>query len=332
MEVNNLQVLDQRVPLVSEPTPLRTLSNISQELNKEILIKEDDTTGICLGGNKVRKLEYLIHDALEYRADCVITTGGLQSNHARLTTAAARKYGLKPELILKKQGKTSNGNVMLNQLMGAEIHTVEEEYQVADKISSVQAQLERSGKRAYAIPLGGSDEVGVLGYVKAAKELRKQLDEQGIGSANIVMATGSGGTLAGVIIANSLWEMNLNIVGISVSRSTGEMNDMVLDLITRAKQKYQLNLPDKPDFQILDDYIGPGYGIPANKTIDTIKYVAKEEGVILDPVYTGKAMTGLLDSLDWIDTLGKQPGKAPFIFWHTGGAPAVFAYPELLDS
>ncbi|ACB83908.1 1-aminocyclopropane-1-carboxylate deaminase/D-cysteine desulfhydrase [Natranaerobius thermophilus] len=325
------KALTKRVSLVSEPTPLRESKNMSDKLNQQLLIKEDDTTGICLGGNKVRKLEYLIYDALEKEVDTVITTGGLQSNHARLTTAIARKYNLQPELVLKDQGKKSNGNVLLNQLMDANFHLVQDEKEIDQKISQLRDELQNQGNKAYTIPLGGSNVIGVMGYVRAALELREQLDNRNIGEATVVLPVGSGGTLAGLVLANNLWDLNLNFVGISVSRSKDTMNNLISEFVDEVVDKYSLNVSRENIPKIFDEFVGPGYGIPDEDTIDAIKFAAKAEGVILDPVYTGKAMKGLLH-LKETNTLS-GPGSSfdpehPIIFWHTGGMPAVFAYEE----
>ncbi|WP_158212455.1 D-cysteine desulfhydrase family protein [Natranaerobius trueperi] len=328
-----LNFLQNRVKLVSEPTPFRNLNNLSRENESSIYIKEDDVTGICLGGNKVRKLEYLIYDAIQKGADTVITTGGIQSNHARLTTAVARKYGLKSELVLKYGEERSqfrqNGNLLLNNLMDANIHLVTDEFEIQNKIQELETSLKKYGNIPYKIPLGGSNEIGTLGYIRAGKELGEQLEYKDIKNTAVILPVGSGGTMAGLLIAKWIWNLNFKVIGISVTRNSTVMSETVeaiinetLDFLDIKEDFREQNLP-KPT--IYDDYIGPGYGKTDQQTIESIKLIAKTEGVILDPVYTGKAMTGLLDL-----TENKIVSNDSIIFLHTGGVPAIFAYQDQL--
>ncbi len=327
-----MEVLDKRIPLVSEPTPFSKLKNISKQLNRDIYLKEDDATGICMGGSKIRKLEYLMFDAQSKQADTVITTGGVQSNHTRLTTAVARKFGLKPELVLRRipqHDKMSSGNFFLNHLMGAELHYVESRDQGDVKMKEREQQLKEQGKNPYIIPPGGSNPVGILGYVRAAQELKTQLRDRGITKAVVVMPVGSGGTMTGVLIANKLWDMGLHVLGVSVSRAGEEIRPRVNMLISETLEFMNLD-PTDYDIEepvIYEEFIGPGYAQLDSPTAKTVKRLAESDGVILDPVYTGKAMNGFL-------SLFEQKAEAlldvdyPVVFWHTGGLPALFAFED----
>ena len=304
-----------RVSLGIFPTPIRKLENISRELRTNVYIKRDDLTGIGLGGNKVRKLEYLLADARKEGAEVVFTTGGAQSNHAMLTAAAAGKLGMKPILILKKRGVTERrGNLLLEALMGTEVRFLD-----TDDYADIYAEMDRVGKELgvpyYKIPCGGSNALGTLGYVDCAREIR----EQGIRFDHLICAEGSGGTMAGLALGAKMYLPGAKVHGMMVDTEP-------FDRITPALMRGAAALLgtdteiDETNFH-LRDLCGPGYAIPSEAGNAAISLMAREEGLFLDPVYTGKAFAGLI----------QMAGEGAFgpednvLFLHTGGAGGLFA-------
>ncbi len=304
-----------RVSLGVFPTPVQRLDNISRLLHVNVYIKRDDLTGLGLGGNKIRKLEFLMADAAEKGAELVFTTGGAQSNHAMLTAAAAAKLGMKAILILKKRGVTARqGNQLLEYLMGTEVHFMD-----TDDYADIYAEMERmgcaSGRVFYKIPCGGSNALGSLGYVACAQEIR----DQGIRFDHLICAEGSGGTLAGLALGAKLFLPGTRVCGMMVD--TDPFDEITLQLMREAAALLELNLEPEPGDFILRDQCGPGYAIPSEEGNAAVRLMAEQEGIFLDPVYTGKAFAGLIA----MAKEGKFREDDRVLFLHSGGAGGLFA-------
>ena len=313
-----------RFPLAFLPTPIHPLPRLSALLDgPKLWIKRDDQTGLATGGNKSRKLEFLIGDALAQNADTVLTTGAVQSNHCRQTAASALPAGLKCHLVLSGEKPDEiNGNLLLDQLLGATVHWTTRESRFS-RLAELADELRAEGKRPYIIPLGGSNAVGAVGCVLAAEELWAQVHAPDIKYDAIVIASGSGGTQAGLVAGTWALGWDVPILGINVSAHAAELQAKVAELATATAAR--LNRPHtfQPDeIRVNDDYLGEGYGIIGDLERDAIKTVARAEGVLLDPVYTGRAFGGLLDLI----SAGTFTKDQNVLFWHTGGAPALFAY------
>lgn len=297
------------------PTPIRRADNISRLLNTNVFIKRDDLTGLGLGGNKVRKLEYLLADAREKHAEVVFTTGGAQSNHAMLTAAAAGRLGMKPILILKKRGVTDRvGNQLLEHLMGTEVIFMD-----TDSYEDIYREMDRLGAELgvpyYKIPCGGSNALGTLGYVDCAAEIR----DQGMHFDYIVCAEGSGGTLAGLALGAKLFLPGTKVCGMMVD--TDPFDEITPRLMRESAALLGESLEiSRLDFE-LRNLCGPGYAIPSEEGNRAISLLAAEEGIFLDPVYTGKAFAGLLQMAE--EGAFRETDNVLFI--HTGGAGGLFA-------
>ena len=297
------------------PTPIRRADNISRLLNTNVFIKRDDLTGLGLGGNKVRKLEYLLADAREKHAEVVFTTGGAQSNHAMLTAAAAGRLGMKPILILKKRGVTDRvGNQLLEHLMGTEVIFMD-----TDSYEDIYREMDRLGAELgvpyYKIPCGGSNALGTLGYVDCAAEIR----DQRIHFDYIVCAEGSGGTLAGLALGAKLFLPGTKVCGMMVD--TDPFDEITPRLMRESAALLGESLEiSRRDFE-LRNLCGPGYAIPSEEGNRAISLLAAEEGIFLDPVYTGKAFAGLLQMAE--EGAFRETDNVLFI--HTGGAGGLFA-------
>ncbi|NOY98386.1 MAG: pyridoxal-phosphate dependent enzyme [Chloroflexi bacterium] len=324
-----------RLPLAEYPTPLEPLPRLSRELGREVYIKRDDDLGPGLGGNKTRKLEYLLAEAKQRRARKVVTYGGLQSNHARITAAAACRLGLEPHLFyFEHRPARAAGNLLLNRLTGARMHFIpfggggdgSMTLETTNRLVRLVA-LALVG-RHYFIPVGGHSWRGCLGYVRAALEIDAQARGMGIEDAWIVTAAGTGGTLAGLLAGLTLLGSRLRPLGIdvgklwkgfpvSLARLTGE-------ICARLGEPRAFAPGDIPLIEGV--YVGERYGAPSPACLDALQRLARLEGVLLDPVYTGKAFAGLLD----LAARGQLGTDEPIIFLHTGGLPALFAFEERL--
>jgi len=297
------------------PSPIHKLENISRLLGTNVYVKRDDMTGLGLGGNKVRKLEYLLAEARAKGAEIVFTTGGAQSNHAMLTAAACRKLGLSPILILKKRGVTERaGNQLLNSLMGVEVIFMD-----TDSYDDIYAEMDRRGaelgKPYYKIPCGGSNALGSLGYVDCVREIRSQ----GMEFDHIICAEGSGGTMAGLVLGAKLYMPNATVSGMMVD--TDPFDEITPALIGEAAKLLGIGDKISTDGFVLKDMCGPGYAIPSAEGDAAVALMARQEGIFLDPVYTGKAFAGLL-------ALAKEGAFKPedkVLFLHSGGAGGLFA-------
>ena len=313
------------------PTPLHRLKNLSEKYAPyHIFIKRDDQTGLASGGNKTRKLEYLIQDALEKGSDTVITAGAQQSNHCRQTVAACAIAKLECHLLLGGTApKNYNGNLLLSHLLGAQIHFTGENRKGED-IDSLKNKLELEGKKPFVIPYGGSNITGALGFVNAAKELKEQLITQNLKIDYLFFASSSGGTQAGLTLGNDLYHLNMKLIPIGIDKNETQglsLEEMVLQLVNEGKllldikKEYMLD-----ELKINNDYNDAGYGVITENEKEAIKELAQNEGILLDPVYTGRAFYAMMDYL----RKNKFPPNANILFWHTGGFPANFYYADQL--
>lgn len=320
----------QSIKLARTPTPIEKLSKLSQELGgPEIYVKRDDLTGVELSGNKVRKLEFLAADAVSKGADTLITCGGIQSNHARATAIVATRLGMRSFLVLRGQeGSTPDGNLFLDYLAGAEVKFISpEEYETVDEImEEVAEELRERGQKPYIIPEGASNEIGVLGYLKAMGEIKQQLEKQGLKIDHLITAVGSGGTLAGLLLGRIVFGLETEIYGINVCRSKEYFVDHIYEILNRAQRRYRLNLEfKKGDIKVIEGYVGRGYALSRIEEVKLIRKVAQMEGIFLDPVYTGKAMFGLLDQIK----KGRFRKGERILFLHTGGIFGLFPTREM---
>ena len=315
------------------PTPIHELPRLSEYLGgPRILIKRDDQTGLALGGNKTRKLEFLIAEALVQGCDTVITAGAAQSNHCRQTAAAAAQVGLGCHLALGGFSPvTSRGNLLLAKLLGAHVHWTGNQRK-GESIPAVAENLRSQGSRPYIIPYGGSNATGALGFVVAASEVKCQLEQLGETLDAIVLASSSGGTQAGLTLGKQMFDLQATVVGIGIDKeeSGGQSFETQLaDLATATAAKLEVEAVYSPqDFVLNDQYLGSGYGMVGDLEREAIALMAQTEGILLDPVYSGRAMGGLLDMIRSREFKAGQT----LLFWHTGGTPALFAYAETLTS
>jgi len=314
-------------------TPIEPLERLSAHLGgPNLFIKRDDQLGLTAGGNKTRKLEFLVADALARGADTLVTTGAVQSNHCRLTLAAAVHEGLACRLVLEQRVPGSydpgaSGNNFLYRLLDVEKVTVVDAG--TDLMAAMQAEadaLEADGRRAYIIPGGGSTPLGALGYVACAEELLAQTFDLGLKLDHIVSASGSGGTHAGLVAGIYGTSANLPVTGISVRAEKGAQEERILGLArgTAALAGVRSEVPHEA-VCVLNDYVGPGYSLPTDAMIEAVKLFASLEGILLDPVYTGKAAAGLIDLV----RRGRFERDENVLFLHTGGAPALYAYQDV---
>lgn len=317
--------LPDSVKLAQLPTPIEKLERLSRRLEgPEIYIKRDDFTGLELSGNKVRKLEFLLAEALNQQCDSVITCGGNQSNHARTTAIACARLGLSTHLVLRDgMTKPLEGNLFLGRLVGAEIESVtSDEYLRVDEIMQAAAdKLKSAGHTPFIIPEGGSNDIGALGYVRAAEEISKQLRESKLRIDHIVVPVGSGGTHAGLLFGKFIYDLPAQIHGINVCDDKAYFMGRISKILQKMEQRFKLNLQlDPQEINIIDGYVGKGYGLSSQEEIDLLKDIARMEGVILDPVYTSKAMLGLVDQI----RKGAFKEGENILFIHTGGIFGLF--------
>ncbi|MGP5174866.1 D-cysteine desulfhydrase family protein [Psychrobacter immobilis] len=314
------------------PTPLIALSRLSKALDgPTIFMKRDDNTGLALGGNKTRKLEFIMGDALAQGADCVITAGAAQSNHCRQTAAAAASLGLDCHLVLGgEEPEQTRGNLLLDKIFGSHIHWAGANRKGED-IPKIVEQLTKQGKKPYVIPYGGSNELGALAFVEAFKELESQRESMNLSFTHIVFAFSSGATQAGLMLGKKILNSPAQIVGINIDK--GETDKVPFDQYTVALANSTASLIGadyrftESDLTLNSDYVGEGYGVVGTLENEAIAMTAQTEGILLDPVYTGRAMGGLIDMI----RSGKIKKTDRVLFWHTGGAPALFAYSSDLD-
>jgi D-cysteine desulfhydrase family pyridoxal phosphate-dependent enzyme len=326
------------------PTPLEKLSYLSRKLGLNLYIKRDDQTGLAFGGNKARKLEFILADALAQDADSIITWAGVQSNWCRQTAAAARRLGMQPYLVLfKRPGLPAevDGNFLLDQICGADITVIElaagsKIQKLADLrkyVGPVIDRVQKEGKRPYIAPIGGSllegsmeRPLGAVAYAEAMLEVIGQAKDRGFEIDDLVFTTSSGSTHAGLLSATTLLSSRTRIVGISVSDSRADTISIVEEITNQTLREFEV--PNGPtafepeNMIVFDEYIGAGYGMLNRETVEAITTVAEAEGILLDPVYTGKAMSGFLD----LCKKGYFRPGSNVVFLHTGGTPALFPY------
>jgi L-cysteate sulfo-lyase len=315
------------------PTPLEPMPRLSEALatprgGPDLWVKRDDCTGLAGGGNKTRKLEYLVSDALANDADTLVTQGAIQSNHVRQTAAAAAKFGLACEVILEHRTGSQatdynrNGNVLLDELAGAKIRTVAGGTDMNQALAEVAAEVAERGGRPYVIPGGGSNIIGALGYVECALELVAQANEIGLEIDRIVTATGSAGTQAGLVAGLAVMGADIPVLGIGVRAPKDVQEANVFKLAQDTADLLGHRERVTREMVVADcDYVGEGYGIIDDAVIEGLKLVARTEGLLLDPVYTGKAMKGLIA----LARAGRFDGET-VVFLHTGGAQGLFGY------
>ncbi|RJQ62102.1 MAG: D-cysteine desulfhydrase [Desulfobacteraceae bacterium] len=316
-------------------TPLEKLSSLSSRLGgPNIYMKRDDLLGLAGGGNKTRKLEFVVADALKQGADTLITCGAVQSNHCRITLAAAVKEGLKCRLVLEERvpgsyNPDASGNNFLYKLLGVEsIQVVPGGSDMLAEMKKVADALSSENRKPYVIPGGASTPLGALGYVACAEEILAQSFDRGISFDRVVCASGSAGTHAGLVVGFLGTNSGIPVYGIDVSRKKGIQEEIVLKLAIQTAGLAGVNreIP-RESITCFDEYVGPGYSIPTEGMVEAVKLVARTEGILMDPVYTGKAMAGLIDLI----RKGFFKKGENVLFVHTGGSAALFAYQSSFD-
>ena len=314
-----------RLELLGAPTPLEYLPRLSDHLGRDIFIKRDDVTPIAMGGNKLRKLEFLAADALREGADTLVTAGAIQSNHVRQTAAVAAKLGLHCVALLenpigtKAENYLTNGNRLLLDLFNAQVEMCDALDDPARQLAELATRVEAQGFRPYVIPVGGSNVLGALGYVECAQEIAQQC-EGAVSLSSVVVASGSAGTHAGLAVGLEQLLPEVELIGVTVSRRAADQKPKVVNIQQGVAES--LGVSARADIQLWDDYFAPGYGTPNDAGMEAVKLLARLEGILLDPVYTGKAMAGLIDGI----SQQRFKDEGPILFVHTGGAPALFAY------
>lgn len=319
-----------RVSLAHLPTPLESLERLSHHLGgPQILVKRDDMTGLATGGNKSRKLEFLVADALEKGGNHLITTGAPQSNHCRQTAAAAARYGLGCSLVMRgTKPRRLTGNLQLSNLLGAHLYWCDAAG-CSERITTVADEQKALGRHPYIIPLGGSNVVGATGYVWAMKELLAQLEAERRNVDFIVFATSSGGTQAGIVLGAHVYGFRGQIIGISVDHPAAAVQTQAAALATATATHLGLGTISVGErVEVNDDYVGEGYAKVGKAEREAIRLVAEKEGLLLDPVYTGRAMAGLIDLIRW----GAFTRGQTVLFWHTGGTAALGAFVDQLKN
>lgn len=324
-----------RISLGHLPTPLEPMDRLSEILGgPRLWVKRDDCTGLSSGGNKTRKLEFLMADAVQQGADTIITQGATQSNHARQTAAAASKLGKQCHILLEDRTGSNdpsyifNGNVLLDRLHGASVSKRPDGADMNAEMATLARQLEQEGKTPYIVPGGGSNPIGALGYVNCARELTEQAANSGLKIDALVHATGSSGTQAGLVAGLAALESDLHLLGIGVRAPRDKQEGMVHDLAVRTGELLGIGTEIARDSVRANcDYVGKGYGVPTAGMVDALKLLARTEGLLFDPVYSGKGLDGLIDLI----RRGYFDGMDNVVFLHTGGSAALFGYPDTFD-
>jgi len=320
------------IPLANLPTPITKLERLSEKWGgPEIYAKRDDLTGCALSGNKIRKLEFSVAEAIDLGSDILITCGGIQSNHARATAVTATRVGMESFLVLRGDPPSEfEGNLFLNRLVDAQFQFITKEaYEDVDTIMAEVAEaLRKQGKRPYIIPEGASNEIGYFGYIRAAEEISQQLKMMNLKIDTIVLPTGSGGTLGGLLLGQRFFELKAQPRGINVCDTAPYFQDRIHDVILKMISKYGWDLTiSKEEITLIDGYVGEGYALSRPEELELIAEVARMEGLILDPVYTGKAMFGLRDQIRH----GRFKKGEKILFLHTGGMFGLFINNKLFN-
>ncbi|MDJ0941534.1 MAG: D-cysteine desulfhydrase [Woeseiaceae bacterium] len=324
-----------RVRLAHLPTPVEHLPRLSKELGgPQIWVKRDDCTGLATGGNKTRKLEFVIAEAIEQGADTIITVGAVQSNHVRQTAAACCKLGLGCEVLLEhrvphpSENYTHSGNVLLDRLFGANLREYPDGTDFDAAMAEVADEVRAAGGKPYLVPGGASDKIGALGYVNCALETLAQVNDMGLVVDHMVSATGSAGTHAGLIVGLKATRSNIPLLGIGVNAPKDKQEQKVYDLaVETAEYIGAAGCVEREDVIANCDYIGEGYGIPTESMNEAVLMLARLEGLLFDPVYSGKALAGMIDLV----RRGEFKDAENILFLHTGGAAALFAYADQLE-
>ncbi len=322
--------LPPRIALANLPTPILKLERLSRRFGVEILVKRDDLTGLLESGNKVRKLEFLVGEALAQGADTLITCGTLQSNCCRAVAAVAARLGLRAILALKGDKPAHyDGNLLLGKLLGAEVVycTPEEFARIDGVLARLTDDVRRRGGRPYVIPESGATEVGAVGYLECAREISSQLGQGAPAFDTLVITAFSGGSQAGLLMGKQLSGLSAEIVGVPVAHPAAQVREYVAATIGRAAARFGLAVEPPATVHLLDGYQGKGRGASRKEELDTLIQLAREEGILLDPVYTGKAFLGLLDHL------ARDPKEfgSRVCFLHTGGLFSLFPFREALS-
>ena len=327
----------ERQPLAHLPTPFEEMATLAAELGgPRLFVKRDDQTGLAFGGNKARKLDFILADAVKKGSDSVITWAGVQSNWARMTAAGSRRLGMDPILVLQRREDQSiapaDGNLLLDRILGADVRIIEPGEDREAMVAEIAAAERESGRNPYVVSVGGSLTggsmelpLGSVAYANGFRELLAQAREAGVTLTHVLHASGSGSTQAGLVVGAKALAPEVRIIGISTggSKAAGEAN--VLAIARETVQAMGLDVEIGPDDVVVhDEYVGEGYGILNPGVVEAIALTARTEGILLDPVYTGKAMTGLMDLIE----SGHLSADDAVVFLHTGGTPALFPYRE----
>lgn len=323
-----------RVRLAHLPTPLEPMDRLRDALGggPRLWIKRDDCTGLATGGNKTRKLEYLCAQAIAEGADTLVTQGAVQSNHCRQTAAAAAKLGMRSLLLFEERvadtdhAYETSGNVLLDALVGAETRRFPAGHDMNAELASAAEEIRAKGRRPYVIPGGGSNPVGALGYVHCALELQNQALEQGLRIDHVVHATGSTGTQAGLVVGFEGSRSGIPVLGISVRHPRQKQEEAVLRLAAETADYVGAGTIRREAIVADSDYVGPGYGISTPSMVEATRLTARTEAILLDPVYSGKGMAGLIG---WVRA-GRFGDDENVVFIHTGGSVGLFAYEAAL--
>ncbi len=323
-----------RVRLAHLPTPLELMPRLSEHLGgPNIYVKRDDCTGLATGGNKTRKLEFVMADAVEKKADVIITQGAVQSNHVRQTAAAAKKLGMDCEVVFEKRVTDAtewyrlSGNVLLDRIFGAKLRDVEKGTDMNAVMQDIAKDLRKKGKTPYIVPGGASNTIGALGYVGCALEMIAQANDQDIVIDHVIHATGSAGTQAGLVTGLKAMNSNIPLTGIGVNAPKDIQEEKVFKLAVETAE--YIGVPgavEREDVVANCDYVGEGYGIPTKAMNDAIMLAARLEGLLFDPVYSGKGLAGMLDLVG----KGYFDGAQNIVFVHTGGVAGLFGYADQL--
>ena len=317
----------KRVNLGHFPTPIEHLKSISDYLGgPQIFIKRDDCSGLATGGNKTRKLEFILADALDKDADLIVTVGAIQSNHARQTAAACAKLGVKCLIILEQRLKNApeiymnSGNIFLNKIFGAEMILCPKDRDVKDYADEIINKRKINGEKPYFIPVGGSNHFGELGYIECMREIIEKQNNDSF--THIVLATGSGGTQAGLVAGKMIYQSDIKIIGISIKDRKSYQKENVYELALNSLRYVGYEAPLRENIIVDDNYVGLGYALPTEGMKDALGIMATKEGILLDPVYTGKAFDGLIELVK--SNYFKSSDRV--LFLHTGGSAAIPAF------
>lgn len=318
----------EKIHFMNAPTPLTRLDNVSEDLGINLYLKRDDLTNLGTGGNKLRKLEYLLKDAMDQKATMLLTVGGAQTNHGRLTAAVAAKYGMKSAIIAVDPypGEIS-ANLLLDGIMGCHVYLVQEDGVHSagelqrNAIEKVTKEWEDKGEKVYFIPMGGSNELGVLGYYDCAKELADQLDELNLKDVRVISTIGSMGTYMGMAVGIKHQNLPMHLTGISIMPRKGGLMPAALKYYSEVKKYFGLDMDmTEADFDMTDDYNRGAYNNPVKEVRDAIYYLGRKEAIIMDPCYTGKTFAGLLEMVK----AGKIKQGENVVMLHTGGIPGIY--------